>query len=138
MTLSMFSGTPSEYLYELFKKVALYLRDVSHQRICFKPSTFMILIHEDYAKAFFTTTTYYVPDNPTLTEKLKININTSKLIESDDTAYANNLCKRKSITNLVFTFIGGAIIHKPKTQLITTGSSTKAEFIAAHTVDKLA
>ena len=48
--------------------------------------------------------------------------------------------KRRSTTGFVFTFIGGAIIYKSKAQSIATGtgSSAKAEFIAAHTAAKIA
>ena len=38
---------------------------------------------------------------------------------------------------LSFTFMGGAIIYKSKTQFITAGSSTKAKFIADNTAAKL-
>ena len=34
--------------------------------------------------------------------------------------------------------MGGAIIYKSKTQSLTAGSSTKAEFIAAHSAGKVA
>ena len=37
----------------------------------------------------------------------------------------------------MFTFIGGAIIYKSKTQSLTAGSSTEAEFIAAHSAGKV-
>ena len=55
-----------------------------------------------------------------------------------DAAHANNLQKRRSTTGLVFTFCGGPIVYKSKTQYITAGSSTEAEFIAAHTGAKIA
>ena len=41
-------------------------------------------------------------------------------------------------TGLVFTFCGGAIVYKSKTQSLTAGSSTKAKFIAAHIAAKIA
>ena len=53
-------------------------------------------------------------------------------------AYTNDLHKRHLTTDLVFTFCGGAIFYKSKTQLLTTGSSTKAEFIYAHTDENIA
>ena len=46
--------------------------------------------------------------------------------------------KRQSTTRLVFTFCSGAIVYKPKTQSLTAGSSTEAEFIAAHLAAKIA
>ena len=39
---------------------------------------------------------------------------------------------------MVFIFCGGAVVYKSKTQLLTAGSSTEAEFIAAHTAAKIA
>ena len=54
-----------------------------------------------------------------------------------DDSHANDLQKRESTTGIVFTFIGGVIFYKSKTQLITTGSSTKAEFIVAQFTTKL-
>ena len=41
------------------------------------------------------------------------------------------------VTGVVFSFCGGAIVYKSKTQTITTSNSTEAEFIAAHTAGKL-
>ena len=55
-----------------------------------------------------------------------------------DAAHANDLCKCRSTTGLVYTFCGGAIVYKSKTQSLTAGSSTEAEFIAAHTAAKIA
>ena len=46
--------------------------------------------------------------------------------------------KYRSITGIVFTYCGGAIAYGSKTQTITAGSSTEAEFIAAHTACKIA
>ena len=42
------------------------------------------------------------------------------------------------VTGLVFTFCGGAVVYKSKTQSLTAGSSTEAEFSAAYTADKIA
>ena len=54
-----------------------------------------------------------------------------------DAVYANDLRKSRSTTGVVFTFCGGAIVYKLKTQTITASSSTEAEFIAAHTAGKI-
>ena len=54
-----------------------------------------------------------------------------------DASYANDLWKRLSTTGVVFTFCGGTIVYKSKTQTITASSSTEAEFIAAHTAGKI-
>ena len=55
-----------------------------------------------------------------------------------DAAHANDLRKRRSTTGVVFTFMGGPIVYKSKTQSLTAGSSTEAEFIAAHSAAKIA
>ena len=55
-----------------------------------------------------------------------------------DVAHANDLQKRRSTTGVVFTFMGGAVVHKSKTQSLTASSSTEAEFIAAHAAAKIA
>ena len=102
-TLSTFSVKPSEYHYGLLKQIALYLRNNAY---------WVILTQEDYDKGFFPTTNYNVPDDPTLTKMFKININTIKLIAFVDAAYANDLHKQRSTTELVFTSRGGAIIYK--------------------------
>ena len=39
---------------------------------------------------------------------------------------------------MVFTFCGGAAVYKSKTQSLTAGSLTEAEFIATHTAAKIA
>ena len=46
--------------------------------------------------------------------------------------------KRQSTTGLVFTFCGGAIVYKSKTQSLTAGSLTKSEVIAAQIAAKIA
>ena len=66
-----------------------------------------------------------------------INIDAPVLHCFVDASHASELRKRRSITGVVFTFCGGAIVYKSKPQSITAGSSTEAEFIAAHTAGKL-
>ena len=44
----------------------------------------------------------------------------------------------RSITGLVFTYCGGAIAYRSKTQTVTATSSTEAELIAAYTAAKIA
>ena len=51
-------------------------------------------------------------------------------------AYANELRKRRSTTGFAFTYCGGAIVYKSKTQGVNALSSTEAEFIAAVTAAK--
>ena len=54
-----------------------------------------------------------------------------------NTAFGNDLTRRRSTTGIVFTYCGGAIIYQSKTQTLTAGSSTEAEFIAAVPAAKL-
>ena len=53
-----------------------------------------------------------------------------------DAAFGNNLTQEQSTTGIVFTYYDGAIIYCSKTQILTAGSSTEAEFIAAVTAAK--
>ena len=46
--------------------------------------------------------------------------------------------KMRSITGLISTFCGGAMVYRSKTQTLTASSSTEAEFIAAYTAGKIA
>ena len=55
-----------------------------------------------------------------------------------DAAYANELHKQRSTTGLVFTFCGGAVVYKSKTQSLTAWRSTEEEFIDAHTAAEIA
>ena len=71
-------------------------------------------------------------------ELFNVDITTNKLVGFCDAAHANNLQNRQSTTAVVFTFMGGAIIYKLKTQSLTAGSLTEAEFIAAHSAGKVA
>ena len=54
-----------------------------------------------------------------------------------DIAHSNKLQKCCSTTGIVHTFCGNTVVYKSKTQSITVRSSTKAEFIAAHTTTKI-
>ena len=72
-----------------------------------------------------------VPDYPE-------DIRQGKLIGFVDAAYANDLAKRRSTTGYVFTYSGGAVVYRSKTQSLTALSSTEAEFIAAVTAAKTA
>ena len=54
-----------------------------------------------------------------------------------DAAYANDQRKRRSTTGFVFTYCGGAIVYRSKTQSITAISSTEAEFLAAVSCAKI-
>ena len=44
-----------------------------------------------------------------------------------DAAYANDLRKRRSTARYCFTFCGGAVVYRSKTQGVNALSSTEAE-----------
>ena len=54
-----------------------------------------------------------------------------------NTVYANKQQKQQSTTDFVFTYFGGAIVYRSKTQSITTISSTEAEFLVAVSCAKI-
>ena len=118
--------------------VAKYLQMTAHWEIRFKRPKPLHLTEKDYERGFFHTTSYNIPNDPTLKEPFKVDINTSKLVGFVDAAHANDLRKRQSTTGVVFTFMGGAVVYKSKTQSLTASSSTEAEFIAAHAAAKIA
>ena len=68
------------------------------------------------------------------------NVDTSapRLTGFVDASFGSDLRKRRSITGFAFTFSGGAIAHGSKTQTLAAGSSTEAEFTAAHDAAKVA
>ena len=78
---------------------------------------------------------YNIPNDLSL---FGVNIDSTQLISYVDTIHSNELNKRISTTGYVFTFCGGSIVFKSKTQSLTTGSSTEAEFIVAHSTSKAA
>ena len=59
--------------------------------------------------------------------------NQAELLCFVDAAYANDLRKRRSTTGFAFTYCGGAIVYRSKTQGANALSSTEAELIAAVT-----
>ena len=77
---------------------------------------------------FFYTIKYDVPNEPEMEELFNADITTNKLIGFCDAAHANDLRNCCSTTADVFTFMGGAIIYKSKTQSLTLGSSTETEY----------
>ena len=137
-TLSKFSCAPAEYHYKLLQMVAKYLIMTSHWEIRFKRSKALHLSEKDYKNGFVPSTSYNIPIDPTLTKTFNVDINSNKLIGFVDAAHANDLQKRRSTTGVVFTFMGGAVVYKSKTQSLTASSSTEAEFIAAHAAAKIA
>ena len=65
-------------------------------------------------------------------------ITNGKFVGFVDAAYTNDLSKRRLTTGYVFRYSGGVVVYWSKTQLLTTLSSTEAEFIAAVTAAKTA
>ena len=70
---------------------------------------------------------YTIPDDNGFAES--VDINRPILIGFVDAAHANNLRRRRSTTELVFTFCGGAVFWRSKTQLLTAGSLTESDFL---------
>ena len=87
---------------------------------------------------FYRSEAYSIPEDPSLTSVFEVDIDKPVLHCFVDAAHANDLRKRRSTTGVVFTFMGGPIVYKSKTQSLTAGSSTEAEFIAAHSAAKIA
>ena len=93
----------------------------------------MQLQHPEFQKS----TWYNIPIKPINDKIFDVDINCPILAGFVDAAHANELRKRRSTTGLVFSFCGGAIVYNLKTQSLTEGSSTEAEFIAAHLATKI-
>ena len=87
---------------------------------------------------FYKSEAYIIPEDPSLASVFEVDIDKPILHCFVDAAHANDLRKRRSTTGVVFTFMGGPIVYKSKTQSLTAGSSTEAEFIAAHSAAKIA
>lgn len=60
-----------------------------------------------------------------------VDINQPILMAFVDAAYANDQQKRQSTPGFIFTYCGGAIVHRSKTQTVTAVGSTEAEFLVA-------
>ena len=72
---------------------------------------------------------YNIPGDNGFAESIHINL--PVLTGFVDAAHANDLCHHHSTTGLVFTFCGGAVYWRYKTQSLTAGISKEAEFFAA-------
>ena len=137
-TLLKFSCPSSMYHYKLLKCLAQYLFATTDWESRFKKNKPLQLLDANYERGFFHNTKYEVPNEPEMEELLKADITTNKLVGFCDAAHANDSRNRCSTTAVVFTFMGGAIIYKSKTQSLTADSSMEAEFIAAHSTGKVA
>ena len=89
------------------------------------------LTHPEFAPSKW----YNIPDDNGFATT--VDINRPVLIGFTDAAHANDLRCRRSTTSIVFTFCGGAVVWKSKTQSLTAGSSTEAEFFAAYEAGKI-
>ena len=128
-TLSKFFCSPTPYHYKLLKGVVKYLRSTINWGIRFRHTK--RLTHPD----FLPSEWYNIPDDNGFAKK--VDINCPILLGFTDAAHGNDLRKRRSTTGVVFTFCGGAIVWKSKTQSLTAGSSTEAEFFAAYEAGKI-
>ena len=127
-TLSKFSTAPSTYHYGLLKSVAKYLRKTRSWGIRFKQSAIMPDFPEEEPQDVIQ-----LPDS---IGPFPVDIAQPVLTCFVDAAHANDLRKRRSTTGYVLMFAGGAVVYKSKTQTLTAGSSTEAEFIAAYSAAK--
>ena len=120
-TLSKFSSTPSSFHSVMFKNIAKYLRSTINWGIWFRrPKS---LSHLDDGNV------YTFNDSE---QNFPVDIN-----ERSPNVLLTDTRKVWSITGLVFTYCGGAIVYRSKTQSLTAQSSTEAEFIAAYTAVKI-
>ena len=126
-TLSKFSSAPSAFHYKQLRHIAKYVRSTIDWGIEFvRPSLLSDL-----------PPTVEHKDLPKLEEEYPVDINIAKLLCFVDASHATDLQKRRSITGFVFTYCGGAIVYRSKTQSITAGSSCESEFIAAYSACKV-
>ena len=115
-TLSKFSSDPSAYHYKQLRHVAKYLRSTIGWGIEFtRPKPMSDL-----------PTTEEHTDLPELDEEFPVNINEAVLKGFVDASHGTDFRKMRSITGLIFTFCGGAVVYRSKTQSLTAGSSTEA------------
>ena len=114
----------------MLKGIAKYLRETKEWGIKYTRST----VRDDLKPA--TLKSDVVPD--AILPPFPVDINQPKLMTFVDAAYANNQRNRRSTTGFVFTYCGGAIVYRSKTQSVTALSSTEAEFFAAVSCAKIA
>ena len=99
---------------------------------------YSILLYQTITSLWIPTFKWYnIPVELLNDQIFEVDINQPILTGFVNTAYANKLKKQCSTTGLVFTFCSGAVLYKSKTQSLSTGSSTEAEFIAAHVAAKI-
>ena len=128
-SLSKFSTRPSAVHYKLLRGVAKYLRSTRSWGIRFRRPEPMNDMEPGVK---------YDIELPSELRNFPVDIKEPRLKCFVDAAHANDLRQRRSTTGYVFTFAGGAVVYKSKTQTLTAGSSTEAEFIAAVSAAKAA
>ncbi len=128
-TLSKFSTAPSLHHYRLLQTIAKYLKSTIDYGICFKRSKPLKIEESQYKDlnnlkkgGFLRAKSYSIPKDPSLDHVFDIDIDAPILRCFVDASHASDLQKRRSITGVVFTFCGGAIVYRLKTQSITAGS----------------
>ena len=128
-TLSKFSSEPFAFHYKLLRGVAKYLWSTITWGIRFnRPSPLNLDILQDSVS---------YPELENSKDEFPVDVNRPVLQVFTDAAFGNDLTRQQSTTGIVFTYCGGAIIYRSKTQTLTAGSSTEAEFIAAVTAAKI-
>ena len=90
-------------------------------------------MRDDLAPAILKSNAVYDESLPTF----PVDVNQPKLMAFVDAVYANEQRKRRSTTGFVFTYCGGAIVYRSKTQSITAISSTEAEFLVKVSCGKM-
>ena len=125
-TLSKFSSSPSAYHYSKLKGLAKYLRSTIDWGIRYKRPKLLTHLKDG--------TEYNIKDGD---QVFPVDINEPILKCFVDASHGSDPRKMRSITGLVCTYCGGAIVYRSKTQELSAGSSTEAEFIGAYTAGKV-
>jgi hypothetical protein len=128
-TLAKFAKHPAKIHYARLKGVAKYLRNTIAWGIHYwRPAPNSLLPVVDLPAPDFPSS---LPPFPLVTEAFQ-------LTGYVDASHGNDLHQRRSTTGYGFTFAGGVVAYRSKTQTITATSSTEAEFIAAVAAAKVA
>ena len=128
-TLSKFSAEPSAFHYKLLRGVAKYLQSTTTWGIRFnRPSSLNLDKLQDLVP---------YPKLVNFKDDFPVDVNRPVLQFFTDAAFGNDRTQRRSTTDIVFTYCGGAIICCSQTQTLTAGSSTEAKFNVAVTAATL-
>ena len=126
--LSRFAAAPDEAHYLALKQVCKYLRATKHWGIIYwRPEPLETLPAVPLEQLDWDSS---LPPFPPM--------EFMKLVGFVDSALANCIKTRRSVTGFVFCFAGGAIAYKSKLQAVVATSSTEAEFVAAVHAAKVA